>query len=402
MKNPNSAQRIAVALGAALLMLAVLFPPVIGLTTGKNPVVEMKGFAFLLLMSGISGGIYFPLLLTELGVITILTIAAFFLLKGDRKTAAREHGVVSRARERIKASASAIVQRLRGTTRTSVGVAITWAVVATLIAAECIFPVTAVHPTNGGLLDGFYFTSTHRPVWLSDPSDILLGRIAFEIVALLLAGLAVSLLLSSKKNARKVRAVWSIGLLLLAGLCVFPPMRVYDSKATSRIVEARRAQKIQALERQVKEESAKGNDVGFLKWQLDQLDIEYLREFMFQKYVRRLIKTRPVSADSAEFASRVRYEVRKRASEIGDSLLKAEEDSVALSKGQSTRSREAFDKANAERILSPSELVYKSVHTPVWTRGQEEIRYHQLALEMLAIVLFAVGATFFLRKKGDN
>jgi hypothetical protein len=464
MRNPNFAQRIAVVSGAVLLMVAVLFPPVIGLG-------QMKGYAFLFLASSIHGAIYFPLLLTELGLITILTLAAFFLLKGDGTTAASKRGVISRARERIKASASAFVRRWRGVTRTSAGVAVMWAVVAMLVASLFLFPPSRAYDAEatriaaiqslrerlrerllereatenspqrqGGLdfetavrlrmimledslkadslrmtmakfdsvfdeslssrlgdiiderggvsefLDSsqYVFKLSHRPVWLSDSRDILVERIAFETAALLLAGLAVSLLLSSRRSARKVRTVWSIGVMLLGALCMFPPMRVYDSEATSRIVESRKVHKLQALKKFMQE-----ND-------------DDLKNVLVEQHVRQLIKARPLSADSAEFAFNVRSAIGERASEIGDSLLKAQGVTVAQSTGQDARKPKVHDREYAAKFLSPSELVYRSAHTPVWTSGQDEIRYHQLALEMFAIVLFAAAATIFLRKKGDN
>jgi LysM repeat protein len=288
-----------------------------------------------------------------------------------------------------------------------VGVAITWAVVATLIAAECVFPVTTVrssevHPyeyvrneTSGVDIYPYIMTlkSNHRPVWLSDPSDILLGRIAFEMAALLLAGVAVSLLLSSKKKAQKGRTSWFIGMLLIASLCMFPPIRVYDSDATSRIVESRRTQKRQALEKLMKEQKT----TTLVRHTISKGEMVWEIAEQYGISIQALVDANNLSKEKGLTVGQTLLIPVPNEFRIGDS--------VTQSKGQDKQRREASDMENEAkflRILSPYEVVYRNIHTPVWTSGQEEIRYHQLGLEILAIVLVTVGATFFMLKKGDN
>lgn len=451
----NRAQRIVLLVGMAAFLVSCLIVPYIGYKALSTPAFIGYNWFHNPPASGRgSTNVYVEIDLTrmflEWGAILIVTAAAL-LINGSKKVQWNRRPVSTRRfGARVAISwAGAAVSKLWAAVKTNPGLALTWGVVALLVATACILPTTTTYKQHtGSLLDKYPF----------EPGEVPYQRVAYpfqvvvlETLAILLAGAAVSFLLGKIGIDRKLKITWSGAGFLIAVLLLFPPMRVYDSEATSRIVESRRTQNMQAWEKLIREDSAKpkslfdeipfdepatpapdtqSNSTGdefldrYLHLKVDQPKSRSILDIEFPELAR---SATPVHHKVGKGESM--WEIAKQYSISIEELIDANNlsslrltvgqtllipvptflqwkldrinDSVAQSTGQDARSPKVYDREYAAKILGPSELIYKSAHAPVWLSSAPDIRLVQLGLE-IGVVLFLSTAISVLILRGSR
>ncbi len=363
----NRAQRIILLVGMVAFLVSCLIVPYIGYKSLSAPAFIGYNWFHNPPASGLgSTNIYVEIDLTRLflewGVILIVTAAAL-LLNGSKKVRRNRRSVSIRrfgARAVISWAGTA-VRNLWPSVKTNPGLALTWGVVALLIATACVLPTTTTYKQHtGSLLDKYR-------------SEVPYDRVAYpfqvvvlETLAILLAGAAVSFLLWKTGIDRKLKITWLGAGFLIAVLLLFPPMRVYDSEATSRIVESRRSQNMHAWEKLINMSfgDSLARSATLVRHKIGK------GETMWE-----IAKQYRISIQALKDANNLSENYRLT---VGQTLL-----------------------IPVPQILGPSELIYRNAHTPVWLSSAPDIRLVQLDFE-IGVVLFLSTAISVLILRGSR